>query len=405
MSSPGAGFEYPRQEVSWLKRDALLFANSIGCKSDELHFLYELHPNFAVFPTYSLILSFKHTDQEVVNFYARSQAIPIPGVPKFDSRRGVDGQRTLTVLKPLPPTSEGKKFELRNKVIGVYDKGKAGSVIESEQTIVDKESGEVYHKIVSSSFMVGQGNWGGPKGPSTVNYPPPEGKKPDAVHVVQTSTETALLYRLNGDYNPLHATPEPGQKMGFGGVIIHGLFSWNSAAHGILKELGGSDPDNFKEFQARFASPVLPGDKLTTEMWRTGNAQDGFEEIRFITSNNRGKVVLSNGRCLLKTHNFYFYTPPPSTFVGAYSPCVPKLNHHAASFRGLSSGPRPSLPTPCSRVAFPLARRAISSMKHLDDADSNPRPYAFHKAQYACTSISLKVSKGGSSDFGSFWLR
>jgi hypothetical protein len=100
----------------------------------------------------------------VVDFYARSQAIPIPGVPKFDSRRGVDGQRTLTVLKPLPPTSEGKKFELRNKVIGVYDKGKAGTVIESEQTIVDKESGEVYHKVVSSSFMVGQGNWGGPKG-------------------------------------------------------------------------------------------------------------------------------------------------------------------------------------------------------------------------------------------------
>lgn len=300
MSAPGVGFEYPPQEVSWLKRDVLLFANSIGAKNDELHFLYELHPNFAVFPTYSVILPFKHTDQETIDFYARSQAIPIPGVPKFDSRRAVDGQRKLTVLKPLPPTSAGKKFELRNKVIGIYDKGKAGTVIESEQSIVDKESGEVYTKTVSSSFMVGQGNWGGPKGPSTVNYPPPQGKKPDAVHVVQTTAETPLLYRLNGDYNPLHATPEPGQKMGFGGVIIHGLFSWNTAAHGILRELGGSDPKNLKEFQARFASPVLPGDKLTTEIWRTGNMEDGFEEVRFLTSNSRGKVVLSNGRCLLK---------------------------------------------------------------------------------------------------------
>lgn len=107
-------------------------------------------------------------------------------------------------------------------------------------------------------------------------------------------------HRLNGDYNPLHATPEPGEKMGFGGAIIHGLFSWNSTAHAILKELGGSDPKNFKEFQARFASPVKPGDKLTTEMWRTGNIQDGFEEIRFVTKNGQGKVVLSNGRCLLK---------------------------------------------------------------------------------------------------------
>ncbi|EAU36260.1 conserved hypothetical protein [Aspergillus terreus NIH2624] len=207
MSGPGAGYEYPAQEVSWQKRDVLLFANSIGIKADELHFLYELHPNFAVFPTYSLILPFKLTDQEVTDFYARQQSHPIPGVPKFDPRRSVDGQRKLTVLKPLPPTSAGKKFELRNKVIGVYDKGKSGSVIESEQSIVDAQTGEVYTKTVSSGFMVGQGNWGGPKGPKAVNYPPPEGRKPDAVHVVQSTPETPLLYRLNGDYNPSACHP------------------------------------------------------------------------------------------------------------------------------------------------------------------------------------------------------
>lgn len=300
MSSPGAGFEFPRQEVSWQKRDVLLFANSIGCTADELHFLYEFHPNFAVFPTYSVILPFKLTDQEVIDFYARQNSIPIPGVPKFDYRRVVDGQRKVTFFKPLPTTSAGRKFELRTKVIGVYDKGKAGSVVETEQSIVDKETGEVYSKAVGSSFFVGQGNWGGPKGPSTVNYPPPQGKEPDAVYVVQTTKETALLYRLNGDYNPLHATPEPGQKMGFGGTIIHGLYSWNTAAHGLLKELGGSDPTNLKEFQARFSSPVRPGDKLTTQMWRTGNLEDGFEEVRFVTKNDQGKVVLSNGRALVK---------------------------------------------------------------------------------------------------------
>jgi acyl dehydratase len=300
MSGPGAGYEFPPQEVSWLKRDVLLFANSIGATADELHFLYELHPNFAVFPTYPIILSFKLTDSEVTDFYARQKANPVPGVPKFDPRRSVDGQRRLTVLKPLPPTSAGKQFELRNKVIGVYDKGKAGSVMETEQTIVDKSTGEIYTKIVSSGFFVGQGNWGGPKGPSTPNYPPPEGRKPDATHEVQTTAETPLLYRLNGDYNPLHATPEPGQQMGFGGTIIHGLFSWNSAAHAILKAFGGSNPNNFREFQARFASPVKPGDRLTTEMWRVGDVTDGFEEIRFVTKNDKGKVVLSNGRALIK---------------------------------------------------------------------------------------------------------
>lgn len=88
--------------------------------------------------------------------------------------------------------------------------------------------------------------------------------------------------------------------MGFGGVIIHGLFSWNSAAHGVLRELGGSGPKNLKEFQARFSSPVRPGDRLTTDIWRMGNAQGGYEEIRFVTKNQKGNIVLSNGRCLMK---------------------------------------------------------------------------------------------------------
>ncbi|KAE8411079.1 hypothetical protein BDV36DRAFT_289052 [Aspergillus pseudocaelatus] len=391
MSAPGVGFEYPPQEVSWLKRDALLFANSIGAKADELHFLYELHPNFAVFPTYSLILPFKHTDQETIDFYARSQATPIPGVPKFDSRRAVDGQRKITILKPLPPTSAGKKFQLRNKVIGVYDKGKAGSVVETEQSIVD-ENGEVYTKTVSSGFMVGQGNWGGPKGPSAVNYPPPQGKKPDAVHIVQTTAETALLYRLNGDYNPLHATPEPGQKMGFGGVIIHGLFSWNTAAHGILRELGCSDPKNLREFQARFASPVLPGDKLTTEIWRTGNIEDGFEEVRFVTSNNRGKVVLSNGRYDVVERNWGINS--------AYPPCIlPKLKQFS------------TLAEPSGTEREDSSPAAPSPVKPSRTAAKAERPtpldfvYPFTSAGYRNQPIVMRTSHKTTSKFGRFWLR
>ena len=89
--------------------------------------------------------------------------------------------------------------------------------------------------------------------------------------------------------------------MGFGGTIMHGLFSWNSTAHALLQTLGGSDPANMKEFQARFASPVKPGDKLVTEMWRTGEKKDGdWEEVRFVTKVDGGKVCLSNGRALMK---------------------------------------------------------------------------------------------------------
>jgi acyl dehydratase len=88
--------------------------------------------------------------------------------------------------------------------------------------------------------------------------------------------------------------------MGFGGAIMHGLFSWNSSAHALLKEFGGSKPENIKEFQARFASPVKPGAKLDVKMWKTGEKdKDGFEEVRFVTEVD-GKVCLSNGRALIR---------------------------------------------------------------------------------------------------------
>ena len=125
----------------------------------------------------------------------------------------MDGQRSITFLKPLPTSSAGKKFEVRSKVLGVYDKGKAGTVVETEALLAER-GGDIYTRIVGSAFFVGQGNWGGPKGerarrpkalslqtltngkgPSTVNYPPPGGKKPDAVHTLQTTKESAHLYR------------------------------------------------------------------------------------------------------------------------------------------------------------------------------------------------------------------
>lgn len=101
----------------------------------------------------------------------------------------------MIFLKPLPTTSAGKTFELRSKVLGVYDKGKSGTVVETQQDIVDKATGESYARIIGSAFYVGQGNWGGPKGPATKNFPPPAGKKPDAVVTHQTTAESAHLYR------------------------------------------------------------------------------------------------------------------------------------------------------------------------------------------------------------------
>ena len=139
------------------------------------------------------------------------------------------------------------------------------------------------------------------QGPKGENFPSPSDKTPDATYEHPIGPEAAHLYRLNGDYNPLHATDAPGKAMGFGGAIMHGLYSWNTTAHAVLKLLGGSDPANIKEYQARFASPVKPGDTLVTQMWRTGQKDgDGFEEVRFSTSIKGGKVCLTNGRAKVK---------------------------------------------------------------------------------------------------------
>lgn len=135
-------------------------------------------------------------------------------MPQLDSTRVLDGERKMIFYKPLPTSSAGRKFLSKNKVIGVYDKGKPGTVLETQTDIVDAETNEVYVSAIGSAFFVGQGGWGGPKGPKTKNFPPPEGKAPDVVWENQTSEETAVLYRLNGDYNPLHIDPTPGKKMG-----------------------------------------------------------------------------------------------------------------------------------------------------------------------------------------------
>lgn len=105
--------------------------------------------------------------------------------------------------------------------------------------------------------------------------------------------------RLNGDYNPLHATPEPGEKLGLGGSIMHGLHTWNAAAATVLREFGGSESKWLAEYQARFAAPVKPGSTLVIKMWEVGAQGDGFLEVRFLVQVG-DTTVLDNGRALIK---------------------------------------------------------------------------------------------------------
>lgn len=255
-------------------------------------------------------MAFKQTDQDVFDFISRTTSAQVPGTPPFDAQRSVDGERTIEILKTIPTSSEGLDLEIHNKVIGVYDKGQlthavstyvllmvnAGGamILEAEQDLVDVKTGTVYAKMTSMAFGIGQGGYNGPRGP-TSNLPKPPSRAPDAVHTFQTTAETALLYRLCGDYNPMHADEAFGKRAGFNGSILHGLGTWNIAAHGLLKGLGESDPTRFRKFGARFKSVVYPGDELVTNMWLVGS-HGGVDDVVFETIVKAdGRIALSNG--------------------------------------------------------------------------------------------------------------
>jgi peroxisomal enoyl-CoA hydratase 2 len=265
-------------------------ANAIGVTKDELHYLYELHPRFAAFPTFPINLAFKQTDQDVFDFIERTVSASIPGTPPFDPQQSVDGERGIEILQPIPTSSYGLDLELNGEVLGVYDKG-GNMILEAEHMLRDTKSGTVFAKLTSTAFGIGQGGYGGPRGPTKPSYSPPN-RAADAIHVFQTSPEQALLYRLCGDYNPMHADDEFGRRAGFKGAILQGLATWNIAAHGVLKCMGDSDPARFQSFKARFASVVYPSDVLETQMWKIME-KDTFEEITFQT------IVQSDGRVAL----------------------------------------------------------------------------------------------------------
>lgn len=171
-------------------------------------------------------------------------------------------------------------------------------ILEAEHALVDAKTNTAYARLTSTAFGIGQGDYGGPRGPAKKPVATPK-RNPDVIHTFKTTPEIALLYRLCGDYNPMHADDDFGRRAGFKGHILQGLGTWNIAAHGILREMGGSDPRKLKKFGARFKNVVYPGDELETKMWIVGTTR-AVQEVVFETIvKGDGRVALSNGYATL----------------------------------------------------------------------------------------------------------
>ncbi|KZT50303.1 peroxisomal dehydratase [Calocera cornea HHB12733] len=299
MSNPmeqAVGFQLPPQPVGWTKRDLLTYAVGIGAKKDDYPFVYELHPQFAPFPTYPVVLSLKGDAEDVTLFSKVLGRDEIPGLPKFNPERAVHGSMSIELLRPLP-LETGPGWSMKRRVSGVHE-NKSGIIMDLELLLVDPE-GKEYARMITSSFNVGAKTTG--PFSKSVSSPPkgkpvPKDRKPDYVVTEKTLPEQAILYRLSGDYNPLHIDPSIGAKMQFGGVILHGLATYGFAARAVLSSVGSNDPQALKAFSVRFTAPVKPGDTLETSIWEVGDGPGGTVMVAFVTKVvETGKICLGAG--------------------------------------------------------------------------------------------------------------
>ncbi|KAJ3165401.1 hypothetical protein HDU88_004195 [Geranomyces variabilis] len=285
------GFKYPVDSVKYNRRDLLIY--SAGLNITDLRFAYELDKNFGAFPTYPLVLPLRGKTDDVNSYAEASKMQAIPGMPEIDLNRLVHGEQYYELLAPLPVAGE---FDLDSTLVGVWDAGKG--MIMDKETIL-KHNGKPLARMISSAFVIGAGGFNGPRKPAPKGVVATPKSQPDFIEETPTYPNQALVYRLSGDYNPLHADPRFGLKLGMKGAFLHGLCTYGISAAAVLKRLGGNDPSVFKSIYGRFASPVYPGETLQTLMWKVGE-KDGITTIAFTTKvKERDLVVISSGTILL----------------------------------------------------------------------------------------------------------
>jgi len=268
-------YEIPEVRQCLTPRDAVFYALSVGFGQDpldarQLDFVDKDRPLRAV-PTQSVVLAHP-------GFWV---ADPRTGV---DAVRVVHGEQRIVMHRPLP--IEGEVIG-RTRVTGLIDKGPGrGALMYSQKDVVDAKSGELLATTRSTTFLRGDGGFGGPSGPVEPPHVMPD-TPPDVVVAMPTRPEQALYYRLNGDDNPLHADPAVAAKAGFPRPILHGLCTLGVVGHALLRTLGDYDDARFQELAMRFSAPVYPGETIDVEIWNDGSFRARVRE--------RDAVVVNNG--------------------------------------------------------------------------------------------------------------
>lgn len=271
-------------------KDVMLYALGIGMGSDplderELGFVTE--KALKVVPTAVTVLA-------SASGRPRGEPLPVPeghrpSKPNFLML--VHGEQKVELHRPLPASGT---FTIEGRTIGAYDKGAEKGAVLVRQSVWRDEGGEPVVTLTSSSFCRGDGGFGGPSDGAPEPAEVPQ-RAPDQSLNFQTRPDQALLYRLNGDRNPLHSDPESARRSGFPRPILHGLCTYGITCRAILEGITDFDPDRILSHQARFSAPVFPGETITVDLWREG--QSIFFEAQVATRNVK---VIKNGLCVLR---------------------------------------------------------------------------------------------------------
>ncbi len=180
----------------------------------------------------------------------------------------VHGEQRIVWHTPLP--AEGEVIG-HTRVTHIVDKGVGkGALLYSEKKLSDAATGEVFATTASTTFLRGDGGFGGPNGPITLPHPMPE-HRPSHRFMVVTRPEQALYYRLNGDANLLHADPKVAAKAGFHQPILHGLCTLGAVCLALLRHSVGGETGHAQSLSVRFVSPVYPGETLAVDVWPDGS--------------------------------------------------------------------------------------------------------------------------------------
>ena len=240
--------------IEYHPHDCMLYALAVGMGRDPLdrqELPYVMGPTIQVLPSMAATL-------------ARRNSIALLSRSGMDATRALFGQQSLHLHGSLPA---GGRLLADGRVVAAFDKGPArGAVVHLETILRRQDTGDPVATAAIVAVLRGDGGYGGPSG--TIPGPP---MLPDRVadHLVlsRTHPNQALLYRLTGDENPIHADPDLAQALGFDRPILHGLCTYGIACHAVLRVACGLDPGCLAELVLKFSAPVLPGDTIQTQLW------------------------------------------------------------------------------------------------------------------------------------------